>query len=78
MKLRPSLRSNPQLIHNVVVALDDPTFKTASAMVHARLGIAVIGELRRAARASKNPTVQKRAAHLAIELADAGHARSRR
>ena len=62
----------------MVVALDDPTFKTANAMVHARLGTAVLGELRRAGSASKNPTVQKRAARLAIELADAGHARSRR
>jgi eukaryotic-like serine/threonine-protein kinase len=78
LKLQPALRRNPQLVHNVVLALDDPTFKTASALVHARLGTAALGELKRAGRDPKNPTVQKRAAHLATELAGAGRPRSRR
>jgi serine/threonine-protein kinase len=78
LRLRPSLRRNPQLVHNVIVALDDPTFKMASALVHARMGAAVVADLRRAGRDAKSATVQKRAAHLAVELADAGHPRSRR
>jgi tetratricopeptide (TPR) repeat protein len=72
LRLRPSLRGNAQLVRNVVAALDDPTFNQANALVHARLGKAVLGELRRAGRAAKNLRVQKRAAHLAVELADAG------
>jgi serine/threonine-protein kinase len=72
LRLRPSLRGNAQLVRNVVAALDDPTFNQAAALVHARLGTAVLGELKRAGRAAKNPRVQKRAAHLAVELADAG------
>ncbi len=75
LRLRPSLRGNAQLVRNVVAALDDPTFNQANALVHARLGTAVLGELRRAGRVAKNPRVQKRAAHLAVELADAGRPR---
>jgi serine/threonine-protein kinase len=78
LKLRPSLRRNPQLVANVIVALDDPTFKMASALVRARLGTSVVAELKRAGRDAKSPTVQKRASHLASELAAAGHTRARR
>jgi hypothetical protein len=69
LKLRPSLRRNPRLIRNVVTALDDPTYKLASAIIHVRLGTAALAELKRTGRNGKNPTVQKRAARLAVELA---------
>jgi serine/threonine-protein kinase len=78
LRLQPSLRRNSQLIHNVVTALDDPTFKVASALVHARLGTAALGALKRAGRDAKNLTVQKRAARLAVELAEGGRTRASR
>jgi hypothetical protein len=71
LRLRPALRSNLQLVRNAVAALDDPTFGLASALVREHLGTAALVELRRAARDGKNPKVQKRAARLAVEIADA-------
>jgi hypothetical protein len=78
LRLRPSLRGNAQLVRNVVVALDDPTFNLASTLIQTRLGVAALAELRRAGRNAKNPRVQKRAAHLAVEIAEAGRLRARR
>jgi hypothetical protein len=69
VKLRPSLRSDGELERNDVVALDDPTFGMAAALVRERLGKASLTELRRAGRVARNPRVQKRAARLALEVA---------
>jgi len=70
LKLQPSLRNDRVLQRNAVAALDDPTFKAASAFIRARLGSAAAPELRRTSRQSKNPKVQARAARLAGELTD--------
>jgi hypothetical protein len=78
LKLRPALRNDRQLQRNAIVALDDPTFKPASAFIRARLGSAAIGELRRAGRQAKSPKVQTRAARLAVELAKASRSSARR
>ncbi|HWE28649.1 MAG TPA: protein kinase [Polyangia bacterium] len=78
LRLRPSLRSDRQLQRYAIGALDDPTFKAASAFIRARLGSAAVGELRRAGRQATSPKVQTRAARLAVELADAGRASARR
>jgi predicted Zn-dependent protease len=69
LQLRPSLRSDRVLVHNVVSALDDPTSRMARQLISARLGTAALAELRRAARDSRNPKVQKRAGRLALDLA---------
>jgi hypothetical protein len=68
LKLKPSLRKNPQLIKNVVSALDDPTSRFARSLVRSRLGAAAIPELRRAARTAKSQKVQQRASKLAASL----------
>ncbi|MCU1280342.1 MAG: hypothetical protein JWM53_3888 [bacterium] len=78
LRLRPALRSDRQLQRNAIIALDDPTFKSASAFIRARLGSAAVGELKRAGHQAKSPKVQTRAARLAIELADASPASPRR
>jgi serine/threonine-protein kinase len=70
LTLQPSLRSDRTLQQNAIAALDDPTFKAASAFIRARLGSAAAFELRRTSRQSKNPRVQARAARLAGELTD--------
>jgi hypothetical protein len=53
----------------VVAALDDPTSRTARAIIKNRLGSAAIAELRRASRDAKSPKVQKRAGKLVLALA---------
>jgi serine/threonine-protein kinase len=75
LELRPSLRRDPQLLRNVVGALDDPTYRLARALLRKRVGASAVGELKRAAKDGKNAKVESRAARLALELA---HARPRR
>jgi tetratricopeptide (TPR) repeat protein len=70
LKLQPSLRNDRVLQRNSIGALDDPTFKAASAFIRARLGSAAAPELKRTSRQSKNPKLQARAARLAVELTD--------
>jgi serine/threonine-protein kinase len=70
LKLQPSLRNDRLLQQNAIAALDDPTFKAASAFIRARLGSAAAAELRRTSRQTKNPKVQARAARLAVEVTD--------
>jgi serine/threonine-protein kinase len=70
LKLQPSLRNDRVLQQNAIAALDDPTFKAASAFIRARIGPAAAFELRRASRQSKNPKVRARAARLAVEVTD--------
>ncbi len=78
VQLRPSLRGDRTLLRNTVAALDDPTFKTARALIRNRLGASALPELRRAEQGAKNPLVQKRAAKLAPELAHLARAKDRR
>jgi serine/threonine-protein kinase len=70
LKLQPALRNDRVLQRNAIAALDDPTFKAASAFIRARLGSAAAIELRRTSHQSRNPRVQTRAARLAVELTD--------
>jgi serine/threonine-protein kinase len=67
IELRPALRRNAGLLHNLVVALDDPTYRPARGLAK-RVGAAAIPELRRAARADKSQKVRKRAALLLHQL----------
>ena len=66
---RPSLRGDPLLVRNTVVALDDPTFKPARALIRNRLRAAALRELRRVARDAGAGKAQGRAARLAAEVA---------
>jgi serine/threonine-protein kinase len=77
LKLRPSLRYDRPLLHNVVAALDDPTSRAARAIVRRRLGMAALGELRRAAKQGKNAKVQTRAARLALDVQPARRGKRR-
>ena len=70
LKLQPSLRNDRALQQNAIAALDDPTFKAASAFIRARLGPVALAELRRMSHQAKSPKVQARAARLAVDLAD--------
>ena len=77
IKLQPSLRNDRVLQRNAIAALDDPTFKAASAFIRARLGSAAAVELRRTSHQSKSPKVQARAARLVVELTDGPRAARR-
>jgi serine/threonine-protein kinase len=68
LQLRPTLRYDKQLVKNVVAALEDPTSRSAHALVKARIGAAALPELRRAAHSAKDPKVQRRAARIAAEV----------
>ena len=68
LQLRPTLRYDKTLVKNVVSALEDPTARSAHALVRARIGVAALPELRRVARGAKDPKVQRRAAKIAAEV----------
>jgi hypothetical protein len=68
IKLHAPLKRNGLLIRNCVVALDDPTYKLARAVIRTRIGTAALPELRRAAKSAKNPKIERRAASLAAKL----------
>src|SRR5689334_7322171 len=67
LQLKPALRYDKQLVKNVVSALDDPTSRSARALVRARIGVSALPELRRAAKSS-NPKLKLRAAKLASDV----------
>jgi hypothetical protein len=56
------------MIKDAVVALDDPTYRLSRRLLRKRVGPSALSELRRAARADKNPRIAARAARLAAEL----------
>jgi hypothetical protein len=68
VKLRGALRHDRQLLKNTVLALDDPTYRLARAVITRQLGASAVGELRAAAHSRRNPRVQKRAERLVAEL----------
>ncbi|HEY2748954.1 MAG TPA: hypothetical protein VGL86_30245, partial [Polyangia bacterium] len=65
----PSLRYNGALVHDTVSALDGPTHHLAYAVIWTRIGRPALADVRREARAAKNPRTRARAAHLAQQLA---------
>jgi hypothetical protein len=69
LQLRPALAHDAHLIRNCVVALDDPTYRPARALIRRHLGAAALRELRRAERSARTPRVRQRAAALVGELA---------
>jgi hypothetical protein len=75
MRLSPGLRYNRTLQRNVVSALEDPTYRLARAVIRMRMGVAVLGEVRRAAHGARSLKVRQRAAKLAWQLT---HRRRRR
>jgi serine/threonine-protein kinase len=75
MRLSPSLRYNKTLQRNVVSGLEDPTYRLARAVIKTRMGVAVLGEVRRAAHSARTLKVRQRAAKLAWQLT---HRRRRR
>ena len=68
IQLSQTARHNQLLIHNVVQALDDPTYKSARALLRGRLGATALTELRRASRSDDDPTVRRRAARVADQI----------
>jgi serine/threonine-protein kinase len=66
----PSFRSDQTLIKNAVMALDDPTFKSARYVLR-RVGRPALPELRRTVRTSKNAKLQARANRVGVEIARA-------
>jgi hypothetical protein len=68
IELRPGFRHDRQLLRNTVVAIDDPTYRLARAVITRRIGPAAVGELRAATRPGHSPKVQRRAAQLVAQL----------
>jgi serine/threonine protein kinase len=68
LQLKPALRYDKQLVKNVVSALEDPTARSARALVKARIGVAALPELRRVARTAPSAKVKVRAAKLASDV----------
>gem|GEM_PF-4394301 len=66
--LSAAAKKNPLLIHNAVQALDDPTYKSARALLKGRIGQVALPELRRASRSDEDPSVRRRAARVADQI----------
>jgi serine/threonine-protein kinase len=75
LTLEPALRDDAVLMHNAVVALEDPTYRPARALLHKHPSRAAVHALREAARSAKNPQLARRAAKLLDSLAPHGHVR---
>jgi serine/threonine-protein kinase len=78
LALRPSLRSDPLLTRNAVVALEDPTFKLARSLIRNRIGASALPELRKAARDGKNVKLSQRAGRIVGELSHVAKAKRNR
>ncbi len=66
--LSQTARKNQLLVHNVVQALDDPTYKSARALLRGRLGNTALSELHKAAKSDDDPTVRRRASRVAEQM----------
>jgi serine/threonine-protein kinase len=73
LQLRPSLRSDQRIIHNVVEALAGPTFAQARDLIVDRLGDSALGELRRAGHSAASQTVRARADMVVRDLQAGSH-----
>ena len=64
-------------MRNLVVGLEDPTYRLARAVLHKHVGRAALPELRRTAREAKNPRLRVRATLLGAQLAGGRRGRAR-
>ncbi len=76
--MAPSLRRNPTMIKNAVAGMEGSTYRSANWLLRKRVGPSAVGELRRAARSDKDPTVRRRTAKLAADLSRRGSGKRRR
>jgi serine/threonine-protein kinase len=68
INVRRAFRANKTLQHNAIAALDSNSFRTAHALLRDQVGAAGLDELRTAARSSRSPVIQRRAAKLIAEI----------
>ena len=71
LSLRSTYRRDPLLLRNVVIGLDDPTYRPARVLLRKYIGAAALPELRRMAVGSPSSLLRRRANAVGTQIARA-------